>query len=105
MKESVGNGVILGKSTIGALCVLNVFSTPQEAKEILGDGELLRVVAHAFNPSPDYSPQSIRAMAINGNTQSGRFLSGGLEILKLKSAMYGVPANRLKMRLSNGTNP
>ena len=103
---SAGNGVILGKSTMGAPRVLNVFSTPQEAKEILGDGELLKAVAHAFNPSPDYSPQAIRAVVVNGNTQAGRILkSGGLEILKLKSAMFGVPANRLKMRLSNGTNP
>jgi hypothetical protein len=103
---SAGNGVILGKSATGAPGILNVFSTPQEAKEVLGDGELLKAVAHAFNPSPDYSPQSVRAMVVNGNTRAERVLkSGGLEILKLKSAMYGVPANRLKMRLSNGTNP
>jgi hypothetical protein len=45
-------------------------------------------------------------MVVNGNTRAERVLkSGGLEIMKLKSAMYGVPANRLKTRLSNGTNP
>jgi hypothetical protein len=86
--------------------VLNVFSTVQEAMEILGDGELLRAVAHAFNPSPDYSPQAIRAMVVNGNTQASRVLkSGENTILNLKSSIYGVPANQLKMQLSAGTNP
>jgi hypothetical protein len=103
---SAGNGVILGKSVMGAPGVLNVFSTVSEAKDVLGDGELLKAVAHAFNPSPEYSPQRIHAMVVNGNTQGTRVLkSGAAEILKLKSSMYGTPANRLKMRLSNGTNP
>ncbi len=102
---SAGNGVILGKSGMGAPQVLNVFSTVQEARDVLGDGELLKAVAYAFNPSPDYSPQAIRAMVVNGNTQSSRTLrSGSFEIARLKSAMYGTPANQLKMRLSAGTN-
>jgi hypothetical protein len=102
---SAGNGVILGKSTMGAPRTLNVFSTVQEAKDVLGDGELLKAVAHAFNPSPDYAPQAIRAMVVNGNTQASRIMkAGGVEILKVKSAAYGSPANQLKTRLSAGTN-
>jgi hypothetical protein len=102
---SAGNGVILGKSSMGMAGVLNEFSSPREAREILGDGELLKAVALAFNPSPDYTPQKIFAMVVNGNTQAVRQMkSGSNVILNLKSAMYGVPANQLKMRLSAGTD-
>jgi hypothetical protein len=102
---SAGNGVILGKSSMGMAGVLNEFSSPREAQEILGDGELLKAVALAFNPSPDYTPQKIFAMVVNGNTRGGREMkSGSNVILNLKSAMYGIPANQLKMRLSEGTD-
>jgi hypothetical protein len=102
---SAGNGVILGKSSMGMAGVLNEFASPREAQEILGDGELLKAVALAFNPSPDYTPQKIYAMVVNGNTQSARNMkSGSNVILNLKSAMYGVPANQLKMQLSAGTD-
>ncbi|MDR2802727.1 MAG: hypothetical protein LBB22_00370 [Treponema sp.] len=102
---SAGNGVILGKSNMGMAGVLNEFSTPREAQEILGDGELLKAVALAFNPSPDYTPQKIFAMVVNGNTQSVRNMKSGENvILNLKSSAYGVPANQLKMRFSAGTD-
>jgi hypothetical protein len=102
---SAGNGVILGKSSMGAAGVLNEFASPREAQEILGDGELLKAVALAFNPSPDYTPQKIFAMVVNGNTQAERQMKSGANvILNLKSAMYGVPANQLKMQLSAGTD-
>jgi hypothetical protein len=102
---SAGNGVILGKSSMGMAGVLNEFSSPREAQEILGDGELLKAVALAFNPSPDYTPQKIFAMVVNGNTQAVREMkSGSNAILNLKSAVYGVPANQLKMQLSAGTD-
>jgi hypothetical protein len=102
---SAGNGVILGKSIMGKAGVLNEFASPREAREILGDGELLKAVALAFNPSPDYAPQKIYAMVVNGNTQAERQMKSGSNIiLNLKSAMYGVPANQLKMRVSEGTD-
>ncbi|MDR2193461.1 MAG: hypothetical protein LBP19_03205 [Treponema sp.] len=102
---SAGNGVILGKSGMGKAGVLNEFSSPGEAREILGDGELLKAVALAFSPSPDYTPQKIFAMVVNGNTQAAREMkSGSNVILNLKSSMYGVPANQLKMRFSDGTD-
>ncbi|MDR1073940.1 MAG: phage tail sheath subtilisin-like domain-containing protein, partial [Treponema sp.] len=102
---SAGNGVILGKSSMGAAGVLNEFASPREAQEILGDGELLKAVALAFNPSPDYTPQKIYAMVVNGNKQAERQMKSGENvILNLKSAMYGVPANQLKMQLSAGTD-
>ncbi|MDR1219691.1 MAG: phage tail sheath subtilisin-like domain-containing protein [Treponema sp.] len=102
---SAGNGVILGKSSMGAAGVLNEFASPREAQEILGDGELLKAIALDFNPSPDYTPQKIYAMVVNGNTQAGRQMKSGANvILNLKSAMYGVPANQLKMQVLAGTD-
>jgi hypothetical protein len=90
---------------MGMAGVLNEFSSPREAQEILGDGELLKAVALAFNPSPDYTPQKIFAMVVNGNTQAiSEMRSGSNVILDLKSSMYGVLANQLKMRLSAGTD-
>jgi hypothetical protein len=89
-RQSAGNGVILGKSGMGKAGVLNEFASPREAQEILGDGELLKAAALAFNPSPDYTPQKIYAMVVNNNTQAARQI------------VYGVPANQLKMRLSEG---
>ena len=53
---SANNGVILGRSRGGQPNKLFVFSTLQEARETLVDGDLLKAVAHAFNPSPEYSP-------------------------------------------------
>jgi hypothetical protein len=44
-------------------------------------------------------------MVVNGNQQAERQMkSGSNVILNLKSAMYGVPANQLKMRFSAGTD-
>ena len=51
---SANNGVVLGRSRGGQPNKLLVFSTQQEAEETLVDGDLLKAVAHAFNPSPEY---------------------------------------------------
>jgi hypothetical protein len=103
---SANNGVVLGRSKGGQPGKLFVFSTLEEARETLLDGDLLKAVAHAFNPSPEYSPQAIRAMVINGNTQGSTVLkSGEQEILRLKTASFGVIANSIARQISNGTNP
>jgi len=103
---SANNGVILGRSKGGQPQKLFTFSTMDDARVTLIDGDLLKAVAHAFNPSPEYAPQKIRAMVVNGNTQGKSVLkSGGLEILRLKSASYGVYANSISRQIVNGTNP
>jgi hypothetical protein len=103
---SANNGVALGRSKGGQPNKLFTFSTLDEAKETLTDGDLLRAIAHAFNPSPEYSPQAIRAMVVNGNTQAESVLkSGSLEILRLKTASFGVIANSIARQIVNGTNP
>ena len=103
---SANNGIVLGRSKGGQPNKLLVFSTLDEARETLVDGELLKAVAHSFNPSPEYSPQAIRAMVVNGNTQASAVLkSGGLEILRLKTASFGVIANSIARQIVNGANP
>jgi hypothetical protein len=103
---SANNGVVLGRSKGGQPNKLFVFSTLDEARETLVDGELLKAVAHTFNPSPEYSPQAVRAMIVNGNTQAEAVLkSGGLEILRLKTASFGVIANSIARQIVDGANP
>jgi len=103
---SANNGVILGRSKGGQPQKLFTFTTMDDARVTLVDGDLLKAVAHAFNPSPEYAPQKIRAMVVNGNTQGKSVLkSGGLEILRLKTASYGVVANTVARQIVNGTNP
>jgi hypothetical protein len=102
---SANIGVILGRSKGGEPNKLFAFSTLSEAVETLIDGELLKAVAHAFNPSPEYAPQAIRAMVVNGNTQASSVLTAGnREILRLKTASWGVVANTIARQIVNGTN-
>jgi hypothetical protein len=103
---SANNGAVLGRSKGGQPNKLFVFSTLDEARETLVEGDLLRAVGHAFNPSPEYSPQAVRAMVVNGNTQAETVLkSGSLEILRLKTASFGLIANSTARQLVNGSNP
>jgi hypothetical protein len=102
---SANNGVVLGRSKGGQPNKLLVFSTLDEATETLIGGDLLKAVAHAFNPSPEYSPQAIRAMVVNGNTQGSAILkAGGQEILRLKTESFGVIANSIARQIVNGTD-
>jgi hypothetical protein len=103
---SANIGVVLGRSKGGQPQKLFAFSSIVEARETLVDGDLLRAVAHAFNPSPQYAPQAIRAMVVNGNTQAETVLKkGSMEILRLKTASYGVIANGISRQIVNGTTP
>ena len=103
---SANNGVILGRSRGGQPNKLFVFSSLPEAQETLVDGDLLKAVAHAFNPSPEYSPQAIRAMVVNGNTQASTVLGAGNQpLLNLKTASWGVLANSITRQIVAGTKP
>jgi len=103
---SANRGVILGKSRGGQPNKLFTFTTPEEAKQTLVDGELLKAVGLAFNPSPDYTPQAILAMVVNGNKQGETTLSaGGVDVIKLKTASWGVIANSITRQIVDGTKP
>lgn len=96
---SAGNLVIMGKSTGGEPGKLLAFSTLAEAKETLLGGDLLTAVGHAFTASPDYVPQRVFAMRVNNGTQAEFSLkNNGIEILKLKSSIWGVKGNQVKIK-------
>ena len=95
---STGNLVILGTSTGGEPLRLLKFSDTADAKETLVGGDLLEGVAHAFNGSAQYVPQSVWAMRVNNGTKSRRAMkSGNSEILILTSKDWGVHTNQIKM--------
>ena len=96
---NAGNLVIMGKSTGGEPGKLLAFSTLAEAKETLLGGDLLTAVGHAFTASPDYVPQRVYAMRVNNGTQAEFSLkNNGTEILKLKSSIWGVKGNQVKIK-------
>ena len=102
---NAGNLVIMGKSTGGEPGKLLTFSTLAEAKETLLGGDLLTAVGHAFTASPDYTPQRVLAMRVNNGTQAEFSLkNSGTEILALKSAIWGVKANQVKIKKTTDAN-
>jgi len=103
---SANNGVIMARSKGGQPQTLFTFSSTEEARETLVDGDLLKAVAHAFVPSKEYTPQYVKAMVVNGNTQGSTVLrSGGFEVLRLKTASWGVIANSVARQIVNGETP
>ena len=102
---SANNGVLVGRARGGEPNRLLRFSSLEDASQTLVGGDLLKAVAHFFNPSPEYSPQAVLAMVVNGNTQAQCILSAGdVDILRLKTAGYGVASNGVSLKLTNGTN-
>lgn len=96
--------VVIGVSTGGKPLTLLKFSSPEAARNTLVGGSLLDGVLHAFNGSNDFVPQKVHAFIVNGNTQASlEMKNGNTPILFVKSAIYGVPANNLKIWLKDGT--
>lgn len=96
--------VVIGVSNAGKPRTMLKFSTPSEAKNTLIGGSLLNGVLHAFNGSNDYIPQKVYAYVVNGNTQASLAMkSGNTPILNVKTNIYGIPANQLKLWLKDGT--
>lgn len=96
--------VVIGVSTAGKPCTMLKFSTPAEAKNTLLGGSLLDGILHAFNGSNDYIPQKVYGFVVNDNTQAALAMkSGNTPILNVKTNIYGIPANQLKLWLKDGT--
>ena len=96
--------VVMGVSSAGKPRTLLKFATPADAKNALLGGELLNGVLHAFNGSNDFVPQYVYGYIVNSNTQATLVMKNGDNpIINVKSSIYGVPANQLKLWLKSGT--
>ena len=96
--------VVIGSSNVGKPLTLLKFSTPADAKNALMGGSLLDGVLHAFNGSNDFVPQTVHAFIVNRNTPATLALKNGeTPIINVRSSIYGIPANQLKLWLKDGT--
>ena len=96
--------VVIGVSIGGKPLTLLKFSTPEAARNTLIGGSLLDGVLHAFNGSNDFVPQKVYAFIVNKNTPATHTMkSGEKNIIDVKTSIYGVPANNLKIWLKDGT--
>lgn len=96
--------VVIGVSTGGKPLTMLKFSSPESARNTLLGGALLDGVLHTFNGSKDYVPQTVYGFVVNGNTQASLSLKSGTSpIVDVKTSIYGVSANNLKIWLKDGT--
>jgi len=105
---SVGNVLaVIGQSKGGKPFTALSFGSPQEARATLLDGELLRAVEAAFDPSSQtFGPQVVIAVRANPAVQSALALLDGAAapVINLASTDYGLYTNNIKVKIENGTN-
>lgn len=104
---SVGNILaIIGRSQGGKPMTALRFGSPDEARETLRGGELLKAVELAFDPSAQtVGPTTVVAIRVNPATQSALTLkdSGGADAIELKSTDYGRHTESIKVRVETGS--
>lgn len=104
---TVGNVVALvGRSTGGAPKTALRFGSPQEARDVLGSGELLTAVLAAFDPSSETAgPSQVVAVRVNPAVQATLSLKNGsaADVIALTSAGYGLGENQIKVKVEAGT--
>lgn len=105
---TVGNVLaILGSSEGGAPNTPLRFGSPSEAAAVLKSGTLLEAVKRAFDPSAQTGgPSTIVAVRVNPALQSTlalERLSNSQTALTLVSTDYGLYANRIRVKVENGT--
>jgi hypothetical protein len=95
----------MGQSSQGIPAKLLQFNSVADAEAALGSGELFDAMRMAFNPSPDYSPQSIYAMRVNSATQSTLALKNGSAqtMIALTSSDYGLVTQQVNLTIAAGT--
>lgn len=102
--SSINNAVIMGDSRGGQPNTLLWFSSPSEAIATLRSGTLLDAVKHAFNCSPDYTPQKVAAFRVNPGVQAGYSLKKSTDaVITTKAWDWGLHGNQVKIKLEAGT--
>lgn len=104
---SVGNVLALvGRSTGGKPNTALRFGSAAEARAALIDGELLRAIEKAFDPSAQTGgPATIVAVRVNPATQAVLALKdiSAATVIDLVSTDYGIYTNQIKVKVEAGT--
>lgn len=105
---TVGNAyVAVGKAAGGKPKTILSFSSPEHARSVLRDGELLDAVIKAFDPSAETpAPGKVYALRVNPAVQASLNLANSTPatVITLKSANYGQKDNQIKVRIESGTD-
>lgn len=105
--QTVGNVLaVVGKSSGGKpKSEIRLGSAP-EAKSVLIDGEALKAIEKAFDPSAQTSaPSTVIFIRVDPATQSSVNLmdTAGNPAISLVSTDYGLPTNNIKVKVESGT--
>lgn len=104
---STGNILaIIGQSTGGKPATALRFGSAQEARDVLVDGEALKAIEKAFDPSAQVSgPSEIVFVRVNPATQAALTLkdAGAANVINLVSTGYGRLFNQTKIKVESGT--
>lgn len=104
---SVGNIVaIIGRSQGGEPKSALHLRSPEHARKVLIDGELLKAVEKAFAPSPQtQGPSEVVALRVNPAAQASLTLkdASAADSINLVSTDYGLYTNQIKFKVESGT--
>lgn len=104
---SVGNVVaLIGKSVGGEPAKALRFGSASEARAVLRDGDLLRAVEKAFDPSAQTAgPATVIAVRVNPALRSSLTLrdTQAIDAVILTSEGYGAFTNQIKVKVESGS--
>lgn len=104
---SVGNVLaVIGRSVGGKPKTAMRFGSAAEARAALIDGDLLRAIEKAFDPSAQtYGPTTVIALRVNPATQSALALKDAAvaTVINLVSTDYGLYTGQIKVKIESGT--
>lgn len=104
---SVGNVVaLIGKSAGGEPAKALRFGSAAEARAVLRDGDLLRAVEKAFDPSAQTAgPATVIAVRVNPALRSTLTLkdANNANVITLRSEGYGAFTNQIKVKVESGS--
>lgn len=104
---STGNVLaLIGKSLGGVPNTALRFGSPSEALAVLGDCEASKLIAKAFDPSPEVpGPSQVVFIRVNPATQAALALKDATSatVIDLVSTNYGRIANQIKVKIEAGS--
>jgi hypothetical protein len=105
---SVGNVLgVIGSSVGGAPNTALRFGSASEARAVLKDGDLLRAIEKAYDPSSQTTgPSTVVAIRVNPATQATLALNDAatFNVINLASTDYGLYNNQIKVKVETGSS-